>query len=89
MQNYQVNLFELSTNEVDYQISRLTPGQIEILTYMVEGKRERDILPLLNINLTTLRSRLLTACDRVGVKTRWQLIGLFAIWKYLRRGFRG
>jgi len=89
MQNYAVNPFDLRASEVDYQISRLTPCQIEILMHLVEGKRERDILPLLNINLTTLRSRLLTACDRVGVKTRWQLIGLFAIWKYLRRGFRG
>src|SRR5688500_7053528 len=76
------NLFEMSPAEIEYRISCLTESQREILLHLARGRSDTEIAEMSNISTSAIRVRLASACDRVGVDRRAQLICLFSIWKY-------
>ena len=76
------DLYALSHEEIDYRISAMTDSQREILSYLTHGKSTKQIAQILSIRLTALNARVASACDRVGLDTRSQLIALYAIWIY-------
>jgi DNA-binding CsgD family transcriptional regulator len=54
--------------------SRLSPRQLECLEWVREGKSSFDIGEILGISARTVDQHLLTACQRLGVKTRFQAV---------------
>jgi LuxR family quorum-sensing system transcriptional regulator CciR len=57
-----------------YRPVRLSPRQIECLSWVRDGKSSADIGDLLAISARTVDDHLLAACDRLGVKTRVQAV---------------
>ncbi len=52
----------------------LSPRQVECLAWVREGKSSFDIGEILGISARTVDQHVLTACDRLGVKTRFQAV---------------
>ncbi|THD60941.1 helix-turn-helix transcriptional regulator [Phenylobacterium sp.] len=53
---------------------RLSPRQIECLSWVQEGKSSRDIGVILGVSHRIVERHVFRACQRLGVKTRLQAV---------------
>lgn len=53
---------------------RLSPRQLEVLKWVREGKSSSDIGGILGMSARTVDDYILTACRRLGVRTRFQAV---------------
>lgn len=56
--------------------ARLTPREIEVLTYVARGLTARDIGPKMSISARTVRFHVDSACTKMGVLNREEAIAL-------------
>jgi DNA-binding CsgD family transcriptional regulator len=55
-------------------LPRLSPRQLEVLKWVRDGKSSSDIGGILGMSARTVDDYILTACQRLGVKTRFQAV---------------
>jgi DNA-binding CsgD family transcriptional regulator len=58
--------------------SFLTPREMDILAFVIAGKRNREIAAALNLSVGTVKSYLSSICRKLGVSSRTQaaIVGL-------------
>ena len=78
---YRAQVFTLSPEEVEARIKRLTPKQLEALEYLSGGETYESAGEVLGVVALSLVNRVSTAVKRAGVRSRCELIALYAMWR--------
>ena len=63
-----------SRREVEAQLERLTPREIQVLRLMAEGMSSRDIAGLLGISYTTVRTHIRSLGSKLGVHSKLEAV---------------
>jgi len=83
---YQPQIFLLPSCEIERRIKCLTKKQLEALEYLAGGETYQSAGLILGIDSGTFTNRVSVAVRRAGVKTRMQLICLYALWRSGKAG---
>ena len=78
----QADIFLLSPDEIEYRIHGLTWKQVEALELLCSGETYHSAGVILGIDSGTFTNRVSAAIKRADVRTRSQLICLYAIWRF-------
>lgn len=65
----------------DAPITRLTPRQKQIVELLTTGMSNTDVALILSIKRDTVQRHIHSACEKLSLTNRVQLIVAFAIWK--------
>lgn len=85
MEPTATNPLELSPIEIDSKIEKLSPRQMEVISHIARGLSCKQIAPMLDITVVTVKKHTQRAMLRLGLENRTQLIVLFAVWAYAKK----
>lgn len=83
---HQAWIFALSPREVADRIERLTVKQMTALEYLCDGETYKSMSAVLGVTDGAIVNWLTFAARRAGVRTRVELIALYAMWRVLKGG---
>jgi DNA-binding CsgD family transcriptional regulator len=73
----------LETSEISDCIDKLTARQLTVVSYICQGRTDKEIAGILSISRGRVRQHVTNARKRIGADNRAQLIAVFVAWKYL------
>ena len=80
--------FEMSFDELDRIVARLTSRQMQAIEHLSRGETYRETAALLDRSSGSFTVRMSKALGRTGVRSRAQLIAIYAVWKGRKAGER-
>ncbi len=80
-----INPLELSPEQINCMIGKLSPRQIEVMICLVQGMSCKQIAYTLSLAIDTVKQHIRRARQKLELENKTQLIVLFAVWSYLKR----
>jgi hypothetical protein len=78
---YEGQILDLPLHEIDRRMQRLTAKELEALECLCEGWTYKTGGVTLGVTDASFTNRITLATRAAGVKTRLQLVAMYAIWK--------
>lgn len=70
----------ITNGELPDLVEKLTFKQIEIIRHLASGNSRKQIAKIMNVSESSIRNHVVSACKKIGVENRIQLIVLYAQW---------